>query len=64
MFFDKSKLRSVLFHPVRKEDKLFAGIYGCEDVKKLFRMAMESSHTCPILLTVALLTAAMLRSQV
>lgn len=49
--FDKSKLRSVLFHPVRREDKLFADIYGCEDIKKLFRMAMYSGHTCSILLT-------------
>ena len=51
MFFDKNKLRSVLFHPVRREDKLFADVYGCDDIKKLFRMALESNHTCSILLT-------------
>ena len=51
MFFDKNKLRSVLFHPVRREDKLFADIYGCDDIKKLFRMALESGHICSILLT-------------
>jgi Holliday junction DNA helicase RuvB len=51
MFFNKSKLRSVLFHPVRREDKLFAAIYGCDDIKKLFRMALESNHICSMLLT-------------
>jgi Sigma-54 interaction domain len=51
MFLNKSKLRSVLFHPVRREDKLFAAIYGCNDIKKLFRMALESNHTCSILPT-------------
>jgi holliday junction DNA helicase RuvB len=51
MFFDKNKLRSVLFHPVRREDELFADIYGCEDIKKLFRMALESNNNCSILLT-------------
>jgi Holliday junction DNA helicase RuvB len=51
MFIDKNKLRSVFFHPVKREDKLFADIYGCHDIKKLFRMALESNHTCSILLT-------------
>jgi Holliday junction DNA helicase RuvB len=51
MFFDKNKLRSLLFHPVNREDKLFTDIYGCDDIKKLFRMALESNHTCSILLT-------------
>jgi Holliday junction DNA helicase RuvB len=41
----------VLFHPIKREDKLFADIYGCDDIKKLFRMALESNHTCSILLT-------------
>lgn len=49
--FDKNKLRSVLFHPVKREDKLFADIYGCDEIKKLLRMALESIHTCSILLT-------------
>jgi holliday junction DNA helicase RuvB len=51
MFIDKNKLRSVLFHPVRREDKLFADIYGCDNIKQLFRMALESNHNCSILLT-------------
>jgi Holliday junction DNA helicase RuvB len=51
MFFDKSKLRLVFFNSVRKEDKLFADIYGCDDIKKLFRMALESNYTCSVLLT-------------
>jgi replication-associated recombination protein RarA len=52
MFFNRSKL-SILFSPSvkREEDKLFADIYGYDDVKKLFRMALESNHTCSILLT-------------
>jgi holliday junction DNA helicase RuvB len=49
--FDKSKLRLIFSHSVRREDKLFADIYGCDDIKKLFRMALESSHNCSILLT-------------
>jgi holliday junction DNA helicase RuvB len=51
MFFDKNKLRSVLFHPVRREDKLFADVYGCDGIKKLFRLALESNQPCSILLT-------------
>jgi Holliday junction DNA helicase RuvB len=51
MLFDKSKLRTIFFHSVRKEDKLFADIYGCDDIKKLFRMALEFNHACSILLT-------------
>jgi Holliday junction DNA helicase RuvB len=51
MFFNKSKL-SILFSPsTKREDKLFSDIYGYDDVKKLFRMAVESNHTCSILLT-------------
>jgi replication-associated recombination protein RarA len=51
MFFNRSKI-SMLFSPqVKREDKLFADIYGCDDTKRLFRMALESSHTCSILLT-------------
>lgn len=51
MFFDNSKLRTVFSHAFRREDKLFADIYGCDDIKKLFRMGLESNHTCSILLT-------------
>jgi Holliday junction DNA helicase RuvB len=51
MFFNRSKI-SMLFSPqVKREDKFFADIYGYDNVKKLFRMALESSHTCSILLT-------------
>jgi replication-associated recombination protein RarA len=49
--FGKSKLRTIFSHPTRREDKLFADIYGCDDIKKLFCMALESDHTCSILLT-------------
>jgi replication-associated recombination protein RarA len=51
MLFNRSKL-SILFSPsVKRVDKLFADIYGCDDIKKLFRVALESNHTCSILLT-------------
>jgi hypothetical protein len=36
---------------VRREDGLFENIYGYHDVKRLFRMALECSHDCSILLT-------------
>jgi holliday junction DNA helicase RuvB len=51
MFFNKGKLRLLFSHPAGREDKLFADIYGCYDIKKLFRMALESNHNCSILLT-------------
>jgi replication-associated recombination protein RarA len=51
MFFNRNRL-SILFSPsVKREDKLFADIYGCDDIKMLFRMALGSDHTCSILLT-------------
>jgi holliday junction DNA helicase RuvB len=49
--FNKNKISLLLSHFVRKEDNLFADIYGCDDIKKVFRMALESIHTCSILLT-------------
>jgi Holliday junction DNA helicase RuvB len=49
--FNKNKISLLLSHFVRKEDNLFADIYGCDDIKKLFRMALESNHNCSILLT-------------
>jgi replication-associated recombination protein RarA len=36
---------------VRREDWLFENIYGYDDVKRLFRMSLESDHECSILLT-------------
>lgn len=51
MFFDKNKLRLAFSHSVKKEDRLFADIYGYGNIKKLFRTALESNHTCSILLT-------------
>lgn len=51
MFFDNGKLRLLFTNPVKREDKLFEDIYGCDDIKKLFRMTLESDHTCSILLT-------------
>ena len=51
MFLNRSKI-SMLFSPqVKREDKFFADIYGYDNIKKLFRMALESNHTCSILLT-------------
>jgi len=50
MFLSRSKI-SMLFSPqVKREDKFFADIYGCDDIKKLFRIALESNHICSILL--------------
>ena len=49
--FNKNKISLLLSHFVRNEDSLFADIYGCDDIKKLLRMALESNHTCSILLT-------------
>jgi holliday junction DNA helicase RuvB len=50
MFFNRSKI-SMLFSPqLQREDKFFADIYGYDNIKKLFRMALDSSHTCSILL--------------
>ena len=51
MFFNNGKLRLLFTYPTRREDKLFAEIYGCDDIKRLFRMALESNHNCSILLT-------------
>jgi replication-associated recombination protein RarA len=51
MFFKRSKLSLLFYHSDRREDKLFADVYGCDDIKKLFRMALESDHNCSILLT-------------
>ena len=51
MFFNKNKL-CILFtsSSARKEDKLFENIYGYDNVKRLFRMALESIHPYSILL--------------
>jgi Holliday junction DNA helicase RuvB len=51
MFFNRSKLGILFSHPVKREDKFFADVYGCEDIKKLLRMALESNDSCSILLT-------------
>jgi holliday junction DNA helicase RuvB len=51
MLFDKSKLSILFSHPVKREDKLFADVYGCEDIKRLFRMALDSKDTSSVLLT-------------
>ena len=48
---NKSKIDLIFSQLFRKEDNLFADIYGCDDIKKLLRMALESNHTCSILLT-------------
>lgn len=51
MFPNKSKLKMLFCNSVRREDWLFENIYGYDDVKRLFRMALESNHDCSILLT-------------
>jgi Holliday junction DNA helicase RuvB len=51
-FFNKNKL-CILFtsSSARKEDKLFENIYDYDNVKRLFRMALESPHRSFILLS-------------
>jgi Holliday junction DNA helicase RuvB len=51
MFPSKSKLKMLFSSSFRKEDWLFDSIYGYEEVKRLFRLALESNHNCSILLT-------------
>jgi holliday junction DNA helicase RuvB len=51
MLFDRSKLRVLFSHQARREDWLFGNIYGYEHVKRLFQMALQSNHSCSILLT-------------
>ena len=51
MFFNRSKISTLFFPLVKREDKLFDNIYGYNNIKRLFRMVLESSHTCSILLT-------------
>jgi holliday junction DNA helicase RuvB len=51
MFPNKSKLKMLFAHSVTTEDWLFENIYGYDDIKRLFRMALESDHNCSILLT-------------
>src|SRR5918998_1508374 len=51
MLFARSKLEALFHSSVRREDWLFGKIYGYDDVKRLFRMALESNHSCHALLT-------------
>jgi Holliday junction DNA helicase RuvB len=48
---NESKIDLLFSQLFRKEDNLFVDIYGCDDIKKLFRLSLESNHTCSILLT-------------
>jgi replication-associated recombination protein RarA len=50
MFPNKCKLKLMFYSSVRREDWLFNNVYGCDDVKRLFRMALESNHNSSILL--------------
>jgi replication-associated recombination protein RarA len=50
LFPNKSTLKMLFCSSVRREDWLFNNIYGCHDVKRLFRMALESNHNSSILL--------------
>jgi holliday junction DNA helicase RuvB len=51
MFLNKSKLKMLFCSSVRREDWLFKNIYGCDDVKRLFILALEANHNSSILLT-------------
>jgi Holliday junction DNA helicase RuvB len=51
MFLNRSKISMLFSSQVKREDKFFVDIYGHDNIKKLFRMALESNHTCSILLT-------------
>jgi Holliday junction DNA helicase RuvB len=51
MLFYGSKLKVLFSHQARRADWLFENIYGYDDVKRLFRMSLESNHECSILLT-------------
>src|ERR687895_2289332 len=51
MLFTRNKLEALFHSSVKREDWLFGKIYGYDDVKRLFRMTLESNHSCPILLT-------------
>lgn len=51
MLFDRSKLSILFSRSVKREEELFANIYGCDDIKRLFRMVLVCNDTCSILLT-------------
>lgn len=51
MLFNRSNLSILFSRPVKREEELFPNIYGCGDIKKLFRMALRSKDICSILLT-------------
>jgi Holliday junction DNA helicase RuvB len=51
MFFNRSKLSLLFSRPEKREDKLFADVHGCKDIKRLFRMALNSKDASSILLT-------------
>jgi replication-associated recombination protein RarA len=51
MFSNKSKLKMLFCSSARRDDWLFENIYGYADVKRLFRMALQSKHNSSILLT-------------
>jgi hypothetical protein len=49
--FGKNKLRIIFSHSVRREHKLFAEISRLRRYQKAVQNALESDHTCSILLT-------------
>src|ERR671925_1030062 len=51
MLFNRSKPRMLFSRSDKREDMLFPNIYGCDNIKGLFIMALESNHICSILLT-------------
>jgi hypothetical protein len=65
MFF-RNMLSTLLFSSstsTNNKDKLFENIYGYDNVKRLFRMALQSTyHTTSILLSGPSASAAMLQN--
>jgi Holliday junction DNA helicase RuvB len=51
MFPSKSMLKMLFCGSGIREDGLFENIHGYDDIKRLFRMALESDHRSSILLT-------------
>jgi replication-associated recombination protein RarA len=50
MVFGKSKLGMLLFRQAGRYDGLFRNIYGCDNIKRLLMMTLESNHASSILL--------------
>jgi hypothetical protein len=55
LFFNRNKISILLSYLTGKKeegkDKLFENIYGYDNIKRLFRMTLESTHPSSILLS-------------